>query len=63
MMGYMKQNGLLARGHLHVQQSDALKVLLSAAGQNLRLIVKHLRMLERRILCARQPNQSSATST
>lgn len=62
IIGHLKQDGLLARNYLQGQHSDALNVLLCAAGQNLRLILKHLRMLWLYILCACLLHRSSATA-
>ena len=45
MIGHMKTDGLLNRNWLKGSQGDAMHVVLCAAGQNLRLILRVLRKL------------------
>jgi IS5 family transposase len=49
IIGHMKSDGLLHRNYLKGVQGDALNVILCGAGQNLRLILRHLRIFWRRI--------------
>jgi IS5 family transposase len=44
VIGHMKNDGLLHRNHLKGQEGDAINVILCAAGQNLRLILRYLRI-------------------
>ena len=44
VIGHMKNDGLLHRNHLKGAAGDAINVILCAAGQNLRLILRHLRI-------------------
>jgi len=44
IIGHMKSDGLLGRNYLKGQQGDAINVILSGAGQNIRLILRHLRL-------------------
>ena len=45
MIGHMKADGLLDRNWLKGEQGDALHALLCGAGHNLRMILRHLRVL------------------
>ena len=45
----MKSDGLMYRNYLKGTQGDAINALLSGAGQNLRLILRHLRIFWRKI--------------
>jgi IS5 family transposase len=45
MIGHMKADGLLARNWLKGATGDALHALLCGAGHNLRMILRHLRVL------------------
>jgi IS5 family transposase len=49
IIGHMKSDGLLHRNYLKGVQGDALNVILCGAGQNLRLILRHLRIFWRKI--------------
>lgn len=49
IIGHMKSDGLLYRNYLKGVQGDALNVILCGAGQNLRLILRHLRIFWRKI--------------
>jgi IS5 family transposase len=40
----MKNDGLMHRNYLKGTQGDAINVILCGAGQNLRLILRHLRI-------------------
>ncbi len=45
MIGHMKADGLLGRNWLRGTDGDALHALLCGAGHNLRMILRHLRVL------------------
>ena len=45
MIGHMKADGLLGRNWLKGAEGDALHALLCGAGHNLRMILRHLRVL------------------
>ncbi len=45
MIGHMKADGLLAKNWLKGADGDALHALLCGAGHNLRMILRHLRVL------------------
>lgn len=45
IIGHLKSDGLLHRNQLKGREGDAINVILCAAGQNLRLILRHLRIL------------------
>lgn len=45
IIGHMKSDGLLHRNYLKGTTGDAINVILCGAGQNLRLILNHLRIL------------------
>lgn len=45
MIGHMKADGLLGKNWLKGAQGDALHALLCGAGHNLRMILRHLRVL------------------
>ncbi len=49
IIGHMKNDGLLGRNYLKGAEGDAINVILCGAGQNLRLILNHLRIYYRRI--------------
>jgi len=49
VIGHMKSDGLLHRNHLKGTQGDAINAILCGAGQNLRLILRHLRICCRQI--------------
>ncbi|MCH7536390.1 MAG: IS5/IS1182 family transposase, partial [Proteobacteria bacterium] len=44
IIGHMKNDGLMHRNYLKGTQGDAINVILCGAGQNLRLILRHLRV-------------------
>ena len=44
IIGHMKNDGLLQRNYLKGADGDAINVILCAAGQNLRLILRYLRI-------------------
>jgi len=44
IIGHMKSDGLLHRNYLKGAQGDAINAILCGAGQNLRLILRHLRI-------------------
>ena len=44
IIGHMKSDGLLRRNYLKGADGDAINVILCGAGQNLRLILRHLRI-------------------
>lgn len=44
IIGHMKNDGLLGRNYLKGAEGDAINVILCGAGQNLRLILRHLRI-------------------
>ena len=45
MIGHMKADGLLGKNWLKGAGGDALHALLCGAGHNLRMILRHLRVL------------------
>ncbi|HKI61097.1 MAG TPA: IS5 family transposase [Mariprofundaceae bacterium] len=49
VIGHLKSDGLLHRNYLKGTQGDAINVILCGAGQNLRLILRHLRICCRKI--------------
>jgi IS5 family transposase len=49
IIGHMKNDGLMNRNYLKGSQGDAINVILCGAGQNLRLILRHLRIFCRKI--------------
>ena len=44
IIGHMKNDGLMGRNYLKGAEGDAINVILCGAGQNLRLILNHLRI-------------------
>jgi transposase, IS5 family len=60
MIGHMKLDGRLARNHLKGAVGDAIHALLSGAGHNLRLILRHLARLLRALLLALAANPRAA---
>ena len=44
IIGHMKNDGLMQRNYLKGTEGDAINVILCGAGQNLRLILRHLRI-------------------
>jgi len=52
MIGHMKTDGHLGRCYLKGRNGDAAKVILTAVGYNLRLVLAWLRSLLRRIVLA-----------
>jgi IS5 family transposase len=52
IIGHMKNDGLLHRNYLKGTEGDAINVILCGAGQNLRLILRYLRILWLKICCA-----------
>jgi IS5 family transposase len=52
IIGHMKNDGLLHRNYLKGTDGDAINVILCGAGQNLRLILRYLRILWLKICCA-----------
>lgn len=61
IIGHMKNDGLLHRNYLKGTEGDAINVILCGAGQNLRLILNHLRIfwLKFRQALMRKPLLSS----
>ncbi|MEO1194496.1 MAG: transposase, partial [Pseudomonadota bacterium] len=49
MIGHAKNDGRLGRNHLLGHDGDTINALLAAAGQNLRLILRRIRLLFVRI--------------
>lgn len=45
VIGHMKDDGHLERNHLKGPEGDAINAILTAAGHNLRLLEKWLRLL------------------
>jgi IS5 family transposase len=45
VIGHLKQDGHLERNHLKSSEGDAINAILTAAGHNLRLLAKWLRLL------------------
>ena len=45
VIGHMKDDGHLERSHLKGPEGDAINAVLTAAGHNLRLLEKWLRLL------------------
>ena len=45
VIGHMKDDGLLERNHLAGAEGDAINVILCAAGHNMRLLARWLRVL------------------
>ena len=52
VIGHLKSDGLLERNHLRGATGDAINVVLAAAGQNLRLLLRWLRLLCALIIAA-----------
>jgi IS5 family transposase len=52
IIGHMKNDGLLHRNYLKGTDGDAINVILCGAGQNLRLILRYLRIFCLKIRCA-----------
>ena len=67
VIGHMKDDGLLERNHLTGTKGDAINVILCAAGHNMRLLAKWLRLLLVlilvRILDRASPNRSITLKT
>ncbi len=61
IIGHMRNDGLMHRNHLKGTEGDAINVILCGAGQNLRLILNHLRIFWLKIRQAfmRKPSLSS----
>jgi IS5 family transposase len=61
IIGHMRNDGLMHRNHLKGTEGDAINVILCGAGQNLRLILNHLRIFWFKIRQAfmRKPSLSS----
>ena len=55
IIGHMKNDGLMHRNYLKGAQGDAVNVILCAAGQNLRLILRYMRMFWSKIRAALLP--------
>ena len=55
IIGHMKNDGLMGRNHLKGTEGDAINVILCGAGQNLRLILKFLRIFWLNIRAAAIP--------
>lgn len=55
IIGHMKNDGLLHRNYLKGAEGDAVNVVLCGAGQNLRLILRHLRIFWLKIRAALIP--------
>ena len=45
VIGHLKHDGHLERNHLAGPEGDAINAILSAAGQNMRLLIRWLRLL------------------
>jgi IS5 family transposase len=45
IIGHMKNDGLMHRNHLKGTDGDAINVIVCGAGQNLRMILRHLRII------------------
>ena len=45
VIGHMKEDGLLERSHLAGPDGDAINVILCAAGHNMRLLTRWIRLL------------------
>jgi IS5 family transposase len=52
VIGHLKSDGLLERNHLRGATGDAINVVLAAAGHNLRLLLRWLRLLCALIIAA-----------
>lgn len=52
IIGHMKNDGLLGRNYLKGAEGDAINVILCGAGQNLRLILRHLRIFLAQYPCS-----------
>ena len=52
IIGHMKNDGLLRRNYLKGAEGDAINVILCGAGQNLRLILRQLRIFWLKIRAA-----------
>ncbi|MFZ4687457.1 MAG: IS5 family transposase [Hyphomonadaceae bacterium] len=52
VIGHLKSDGLLERNHLRGATGDAINIVLAAAGQNLRLLLRWLRLLCALIIAA-----------
>ena len=61
IIGHMKNDGLMGRNHLKGIQGDAINVILCGAGQNLRLILRYLRIIWLKIRPACTPQSSLAS--
>ena len=61
IIGHMKNDGLMGRNHLKGTQGDAINVILCGAGQNLRLILRYLRIIWLKIRPACTPQSSLAS--
>ena len=55
IIGHMKNDGLLGRNYLKGAEGDAINVILCGAGQNLRLILRQLRISWLKIRAASRP--------
>ena len=55
VIGHMKNDGLLDRNYLKGAEGDAIHIILCAAGQNLRLILRYLRIFWPKIRAALNP--------
>lgn len=66
VIGHMKDDGLLERNHLAGTEGDAINVILCAAGHNMRLLARWIRMLLALILAIilslRPPSQEPGTT-
>lgn len=55
IIGHIKNDGLMQRNYLKGTEGDAINVILCGAGQNLRLILRHLRIfcitIQRTFMC------------
>jgi IS5 family transposase len=63
VIGHMKQDGHLERNHLKGPEGDAINAILTAAGHNLRLLAKWLRLLFVFFLAALIQNQTRQSIT
>jgi IS5 family transposase len=44
IIGHTKHDGLIGRNYLHGSDGDAMNAILAAAGHNLRIILRRLRL-------------------
>jgi IS5 family transposase len=63
VIGHTKHDGLLGRNYLQGRAGDAMNVILAAAGHNLRIILRKLRLFWLRVLCALIDSRPTPTAT